>query len=553
MNLQQILAKLRETFSSLTSAQLASIGVAFLLAVGLVAGSAWWLNTPDYVLLFNDLEPEAANDIVTRLKDLNVKYRLDAGGRAIEVPRDRVDEIRLEVAGQGMPASGRVGFEIFDRTAFGATEFLEKVNYRRALEGELARTIATLSEVSSARVHIAMGKDSLFGEQRPAKASVVLKLKGNRQLAAATVNGITNLVSASVEGLRADAVVIVDSFGRALARPEENPDDPMGAAQLERQQRLEREMAARVVALLEPVVGPDRARVNVALKLNTETLEQTEERYDPETVIRSRQVSADQANTGGAMAGVSGSRGNMPAPPNAPPAQGTPLSGSGSSRNSETTNFEVSRITRHSVEPPGAIARMSVAVVLDDDQVMQKDAKGVSQLTRVARKPEELQKLQEIVAAAVGLDMERGDQLTVQNISFEEPPIEEEAPEGVLVKYAPQIQEGSRMVTVSLIALGVFFFVLRPLMRKAGVAPTVTVKTKSKSQPALEALEPAPKPKTVADMESEIEAQLEAVANNKAAENRRLPVLTRRVAQLTDKEPANTAKLIRTWISNEDR
>ena len=548
MNLQQLFTRLRETFASLSMAQLVSIGGAFVLAVGLVGGSAWWLNAPDYVLLFDDLEPEAANDIVTRLKDLNVQYRLDAGGRAIEVPRDRVDEIRLEVAGQGMPASGRVGFEIFDRTAFGATEFLEKVNYRRALEGELARTIATLSEVSSARVHIAMGKDSLFGEQRPAKASVVLKLRGNRQLAAPTITGITNLVSASVEGLRADAVVVVDSFGRALARPEENPDDPMGAAQLERQQRLERDLSTRVIALLEPVVGPDRARVNVALKLQVETREETEERYDPETVVRSRQVSADQASTGGAIAGVAGARGNMPAPANTPSAPGTPLSGSGSSRNSETTNFEVSRVTRHSVEPPGAIARMSVAVVLDDDQVLTKDAKGVSQLARVPRKAEELQKLQDIVAAAVGLDMERGDQLTVQNISFEEPPIEEEAPEGVLVRYAPQIQEGGRMVTVALIALGVFFFVLRPLMRRAGVTPVV------KPPPVLEAAPAAPaKLRTVADMESEIEAQLEQAAHSKAAENRRLPVLTRRVSQLTDKEPANTAKLLRTWISNEDR
>ena len=547
MNFQQLFTRLRETFSSLSTAQLVSIGGAFVLAVALVTGSAWWLNAPDYVLLFDDLEPEAANDIVTRLKDLNVQYRLDAGGRAIEVPRDRADEIRLEVAGQGMPASGRVGFEIFDRTAFGATEFLEKVNYRRALEGELARTIATLSEVSSARVHIAMGKDSLFGEQRPAKASVVLKLRGNKQLAAPTITGITNLVSASVEGLRADAVVVVDSFGRALARPEENPDDPMGAAQLERQQRLERELAARVVALLEPVVGTDRARVNVALKLRAESSEETEERYDPETVIRSRQVSADQASTGGAIAGVAGARGNMPAPPTTP-APGTPLSGSGSSRNSETTNFEVSRVTRHSVEPAGAIARMSVAVVLDDDQVLKKDPTGVSQLTRVPRKAEELQKLQDIVAAAVGLDMERGDQLTVQNISFEEPPIEEEVPEGVLVRYAPQIQEGSRMVTVALIALGVFFFVLRPLMRRAGVTPVV------KAPPVLEAAPAAPaKLRTVADMESEIEAQLEQAAHSKAAENRRLPVLTRRVSQLTDKEPANTAKLLRTWMSNEDR
>ena len=197
---------------------------------------------------------------------------------------------------ESLPGSGRVGFEIFDRTQFGATQFLEQVNYRRALEGEIARTIGTISEVSSARVHIAMGKDSLFGEPRPAKASVVLKLRGSRPPSPATIAGIGNLVASSVEGLRPESVVILDSYGRPLARPQEGESDPLGAAHMERQQRLEREMSARVVALLEPVVGPDRVRVNVAIKLDPQSLEETEERWDPNTVVRSRQASADQAN-----------------------------------------------------------------------------------------------------------------------------------------------------------------------------------------------------------------------------------------------------------------
>src|SRR5215211_6387358 len=135
------------------------------MVVAIVAGSAWWLNTPSYVLLFSDMDAEAAGQIVTRLKNLKVQYQLDEGGRAIRVPANRVDELRLELTSQGLPASGRIGFEIFDRTQFGATQFLEQVNYRRALEGEIARTIATLTEVSSARVHIAMAKDSLFGSR----------------------------------------------------------------------------------------------------------------------------------------------------------------------------------------------------------------------------------------------------------------------------------------------------------------------------------------------------------------------------------------------------
>src|SRR4030095_335353 len=233
-----LLERLKATASNFTTTQLATIAGAFVLVVAIVVGSAWWLNTPDYALLFSDMDGESAAQVVTRLKSMKVRYQIDPGGGAIRVPGSQVDELRMEFSSQGMPSSGRIGFEIFDRTAFGATEFLEKVNYRRALEGEIARTIATLSEVSSARVHIAMGKDSLFGEPRPAKASVVLKLRGQRQLSSSSISGISNMVAASVEGLRPESVVILDSFGRPLARPQEDATDPLGAAQLDRQQRL---------------------------------------------------------------------------------------------------------------------------------------------------------------------------------------------------------------------------------------------------------------------------------------------------------------------------
>src|SRR5688572_920990 len=196
------MSRLRSVTSSFTSAQLATLSLTFVLVVSVIAGSTYWMNKQEYELLFADMDPETAGQIVTKLKTQKVAYQLDPGGRGIRVPADRVDELRIDLTATGLPASGRIGFEIFDRTAFGATEFLEQVNYRRALEGEIARTISTISEVASARVHIAMGKDSLFGEPRPAKASVVLKLRGQRSLPASTVAGIGNLVSASVEGLR---------------------------------------------------------------------------------------------------------------------------------------------------------------------------------------------------------------------------------------------------------------------------------------------------------------------------------------------------------------
>ena len=568
MDLQNLLNRLRPLSANFTTGQLVSLVASFVLVVGIVAGSAFWLNQPTYALLFADMDQEAAGQVVARLKSLKVPYVLEDGGRSIRVQASRVDELRLELTAQGLPSSGRVGFEIFDRTAFGATEFLEQVNYRRALEGEIARTINTIAEVSGARVHIAMGKDSLFGEKRPAKASVVLKLRDQRGLSPATVVGISNLVAASVEGLRPESVVILDSTGRPLARPEAE-NDALGAVQLERQQKLEADMATRVVALLEPVVGEGRVRANVALTLDPRTREITEDKFDPNTVVRSRQTSADLANMGlVAAGGIAGARGNLPTPtPPQPGAQGNPQSTAptppaqatqvaaaspsglpGSSRTTETTNYEVSRTTSRTIAPPGDVSRMSVAVILDDNHDTKPDAEGRAVTTRVSRTPEELQKLQALVAAAVGLDPERGDQITVENIPFDEPLAGEPVTPSFWVRYGPSILDGARTVSVLLIGLAAIFFVVRPMMRRAGVAvPALAAAGAGAATPALD------RPRTVAELESEIEAQVEAAIAGKAPEGRKLPVLARKASAFASKEPENTAKLIRSWMADPER
>jgi len=556
---EQLLSRLRTLASSFTSSQLATLALTFVLVVGVIAGSTWYLNKPNYALLFADMDPETAGQIVTKLKTQKISYQLDPGGRGIRVPADRVDELRIDLTASGLPASGRVGFEIFDRTAFGATEFLEQVNYRRALEGEIARTISTISEVSSARVHIAMGKDSLFGESRPAKASVVLKLRGQRTLATSTVSGISNLVASSVEGLRPEAVVIIDSFGRPLLRPQDDDGDPLGAARSERQQRLEREMAAQVVALLEPVVGDDHVRVNVALKLNPSSQEETEERYDPNAVVRSRQSTADVAAAASASM-VAGARANAVTSANPADPQGaktaavvTPPAGPSSSRSAETTNYEISRVTRHTIQPSGNIARLSVAVIIDDEPTVTKVKDGTSKITKTPRKPEDLQKIQGLVAAAVGLEADRGDLLTVENVSFEEPTIEEPVPPTAMEKYGPQVWEGGRILMIGVIGLMALLIFVKPLMRRVGSAQQMM------ARPALAVAAGVAMPgaqgqavRTVADLESEIESQLDASVAQ-TMEQRRLPVLTKRVAALSAQQPESVAKLLRHWITESER
>jgi flagellar M-ring protein FliF len=556
-NFDQLLSRLTELRSQLSVRQQVSLVATFLVAVGLVAGASWWVSRPDYALLFDDMDPSAAAEVIAKLDAQKIAYKLDAGGRGIRVPSTQVDRLRLDLSAEGLPSSGRIGFEIFDRTAFGQTEFLEHVNYRRALEGEIARTIATISEVEGARVHIAMAKESLFGaREQPAKASVILKLRNaNRPLAAATVSGITNLVAASVEGLRPDAVVLMDSFGRPLSRPSGDDDNtPLGAGQLERQQRIEHEMVQRVVALLEPVVGANRVRANVTVRLSPSSEEATEEKWDPTTaVIRSRQMTSDISPTSAVGPAVSGARANLPppatpagVPPSPPPP--TPTTAA-ATRSTETTNYEISKTTRHTVKPSGDIARLSVAVILDDDVVTTKDKYGKPAQKAQPRKREELQKLQALVATAVGMDQTRGDQVTVENIAFDVPVTEEPAPPTFIEKYAPVASEGAKTVGVIALVGALLLFVIRPALKQAlggqiGIGKAALATGVAGGPAAL--------PRTVQDLEGEIEAQLNAIAQQKQLETIKMPVLTKKANLIIQNDSEGAAKLLRAWLADEE-
>ena len=564
MDPKQFLARLKSIGSALTPTQVTSLVLAFLAIVALLGGSAFWLGSTSYRLLFSDMDAESASEVVARLKTLKVPYELDQGGRSVRVPADRVDELRLDFSAQGLPASGRIGFEIFDRTAFGATEFLEHVNYRRALEGEIARTIATISEVAGARVHIAMAKESLFADrEQPAKASVVVALKNrNRPLSAGTVSGIARMVAGGVEGLRPEAVVILDNYGRPLVRPAEEGDAALDGLQVERQQRIEREMTQRVVSLLEPVVGENRVRANVTVRLNAQSQEETEERWDPTAVIRSRQTSTEATPTllAGGLAGIAGARSNLPTPPAANGATPAPAGGAkdapqpasatgpvqtvgltaSSGRAAETTNFEVGKTVRHTIRPRGDLARISVAVLVDNDQVETTGRDGQVVRTSRSRTPADLEKIQAVVAAAVGLDTARGDQLTVENIPFE---TAKDTPVPVVTtieRFTPQLLDLGRIAAIALLGLAALLLVIRPAIRR--------------TLAALPAGAPAPQlpqnlPRTVDELQGELAAQLEG-APSAEVESRRL--LGRRVAALAQKEPEQTARLVRSWLVEED-
>ncbi len=550
MNPDQIAAHLKRLTAALSPWQMATIAAAFVGTVAVVAGAGYWVSVPSYALLYSDLDAESAGAVVSRLKTAKIPYQLDAGGTAVRVPAERLDELRLELASQGLPTTGRVGFEIFDRTAFGTTDFLEQVNFRRGLEGELARTIATIGEVASARVHIALPKDSLFvGETRQAKASVVLKLRHQRPLAATTVAGIAGLVAASVESLRPEAVVIIDTYGRPLSQTAATDEESAAGMPLERQQELERALSAKVVSLLEPIVGPGRVRVNVSARFNATSEEQTEERWDPTTVIRSRQATSDTA-AGSLVGGVAGARTNAPPPSDAVATAVAPVvMPAGAGRTSETVNYEVNKLTRHMLSPRGQLARLSVAVVLDDERVTTTDASGTPTTTTKPRAPQEVERMQRLVAAAVGLDPSRGDQITVENMAFGDPTVDADPPPGWWQEWSPAIwrwvPQVLRVLGVLVLAALAIVLVLRPMARALvpvgrlpdGMATTVG------SGHAL---------RTVADLEGDIEAELDA-ATAPTLESRRVPALTKRLAKKADEQPEMMAQIVRSILQDEER
>ena len=559
MNPQLILAHVKRLSTTLSAGQIVSLIAAFVAVVGVVAGSAYWANAPSYTTLYRDLDPESAQGVIAKLKTANTPYVLDDGGSTLLVPAARVDELRLDFASQGLPTAGRIGFEIFDRTSFGTTEFLEHVNYRRGLEGELARTISTITEVASARVHIALAKDSLFtGTAEQAKASVVLKLRTSRPLSASTVAGIAGLVSSAVESLRPESVVIVDTFGRPLSKPAESDDADLSGQAVERQQTVERELVTKVVSQLEPVVGVGHVRVNVAATVSADTAEETEEVWDPTPVIRSRQTSTDQTTTsamtstrpGGAAGGVAGARANAPpelTTATAPASAAVSVAPGTSGRATETVNYEIGKKTRHTVAASGQVAKLSVAVLVDDVRVPNADGNGY---TSKPREPAEMERIQRLVSAAVGLDTARGDQLTVENIGFDDssseplvidPPTPwwKQVSPTVVSTLGVSVGDLLRFALVAFVALVALFAVIRPLAR-------------SLTSPGAGALPRSPETltagaKTVAQLQGEFDA-----SGDGAMRDARPPTSARRSAEPDDR-PEHVAQLVRAMMAQEER
>lgn len=529
----------------------------------------------DFKPLFTGVSAEDAAAIVQKLKEGGVEYRLPENGGAVLVPSARLAELRLGMAAAGLPKTGRIGFELFDKANLGATEFAEHVNYRRALEGELERSIGSIAEVEQARVHLTFPKDSVFLEsQQPAKASVLVKTRPGARLSAQNVLAIDHLVASAVEGLSPEAVSVLDMNGNLLGRPRPpgSIDGPEPSeAGLDYRRKIESDLLTKISATLEPLLGANRFRAGVSVECDFSGAEQSEEIFDPSRSVMVTSQRTEDISGGAASSGVPGTASTLPRPTSRPGSNAKSVS-----RLTENVTYQTSRTVKKTRLPAGSIRKMSLAVLVDHDLAWAPEKNGLRRVL-TPPSPEKLKILRELVAGITGFNAERGDQLVIETLPFEStlqieppapssPPAAAPPPRGLPGLRVPGLAIDGRTQAIAA-AAGLVLLIAAAAMwaRRRRKSRPVEV-----SAPAeLPAGAPAPPvagPAPAGSIEDRIEAQLaERAALEQKMEAQALsalklaPVITktaevlaRHLREKISKEPEIAAQVLRTWIREEE-
>jgi flagellar M-ring protein FliF len=541
----------------------AAIGV-----IGGLAGLNHWNQERDFKPLLSGLAAEDAGTVTAKLRELGVEYRLDDNSSTILVPSDKVAEARLQLASAGLPKSGRIGFELFDKTNFGASEFAEQVNYHRAIEGELERSVMSIREVEQARVHITMAKDSLYSEQRePAKASVLVKLRSATPLSQPNVAAICQLTASAVPGLSADQVSLVDTNGNLLnrARPGGAGGDDGSEAALDYRKGIEKDMQNKIAQTLDPLLGADHFRSGVSAEVDLTSSDQSEELYDPQKSVMATSQTSEDGPALAAASGVPGTASNLPNPTSKPSTGATNYA-----RRTDNVTYQNSRVVKHTRLPQGTVKRLSLSILVDHS-LRWENAKKILEPPSA----EKLKVIRDLVAAATGLNMERGDQLVVEAFPFEATlmaePLTMIAP-GAGPAQAPsnlplwlQKLAGQKNFAIiagiggaaALVLAGGLMMALRRNSRKKTIAVEAAI--------ALE----AGKTKALGPTPQEIERQLQEHLAEQSAEKARqeaetlmklkLPavstkkaeVLAKHIVAEAKKDPTAMAQVVRTWLRGQ--
>lgn len=536
--------------------------VAAAAAVAIVVAMVLWAKSPDYRTLYSNLSDQDGGAIVTQLTQMNIPYRFAENGGALEVPADKVHELRLRLAQQGLPKGGAVGFELLDQEKFGISQFSEQVNYQRALEGELARTIETLGPVKSARVHLAMPKPSLFvREQKSPSASITVNLAPGRAMDDGQISAVVHLVSSAVAGLPPGNVTVVDQSGRLLTQSNTAGRD-LNDAQLKYSADVESRVQRRIEAILAPIVGNGNVHAQVTAQIDFANKEQTEEQYQPngdaaKAVLRSRQTNESEQIGGSYPGGVPGALSNQPAPANSapittPPAnqqngqqngqqnpngqqQATSSANNAVPRNTthnETANYEVDRTIRHTKMNVGDIERLSVAVVVNYRTLPDGKTEALT--------ADQLKQIEDLTREAMGYTEKRGDSLNVVNSPFNATDdVGGQLPFWQQQSFIDQMLAAGRWLLVLIVAW---------LLWRKGVRPHLV-----RRQEEMKAIQEAQRAR--AEIEESVEVRLskdEQLQQRRSNQRLSAEVMSQRIREMSDNDPRVVALVIRQWMSTEN-
>lgn len=500
-----------------------------------VAGVIWLftalLAQPPYAVLYKGLSPSDQQMLTQRLAAANVSFQISPDGTTLSVPASQVDRVRMQMAAQGLPRTGQMGWEIFDKPNWVGSDFDDQVNYQRALEGELERSILTLDDVAAVRVHLVLPKQSLFAdEQRPAKASVVVRPR-NGQMRPEEAVAIRRLVAGAVEDLKPEDVTVIDADGDVPLAP--GQDSLPGAAQ-----GLQAQLTQKLLAILAPIVGANAVHANVNVQYDPSTREISDTTYNPQgVVLAATEKSSESMNAGGAS-GLPGSASNVPGPQAGAPGSKNKAAASapapGEIRQRESDTYAISHQETHEVDPAGRIQRITAAIVVDDILATQ-TVNGKSVKVRQARSPQQLQQISDLAKAAIGFDAQRGDQVVVENLPFEQPAAATPAAPGVLERVQ---QVGNRFsselhyLALLVLFLLAYLLLVRPLFRM------VTSAAQRAPQPVLAAVA-GPRP---------LAGESAANLPEPAPEAKRIEQIRTQIAENVRREPDSSSRLIRQWI-----
>ncbi len=558
--------QLLQLWKRLTWAQRIGLGVAIAAVIGGLAALNHWNQERDFKPLFSGMAPEDAGTVTAKLRELGVEYRLADEGSTILVQSGKIAETRLQLASAGLPKSGHIGMELFDKANLGASEFAEQVNYHRAIEGELERSVMSLREVEQARVHITMAKDSLYSEQRqPAKASIVVKLRHIGALSPQNVAAICQLTASAVPGLSPEQVSLVDTSGNLLNRPHatgDGEDEHASEAALEYRKSVEHDIQSKVAQTLQPLLGADHFRTGVSADVDITSADQSDEIFDPQkSVIATSQTTQDGPGLPSAS-GIPGTPSNLPNPISQPV---TNLGASNYARHTESVTYSTSRVVKHTKLPQGSLKRLSLAVLVDHS-VRFEGARRVIE----APSAEKLRVIRDLVSAATGLDTKRGDQLVVDAFPFESTlaaePLALAAPAAVtlpsnLPAWLQNLMEHKNFALIAglggagimALLIGWVFLVMRRRKKRIELELAKSLeaaKTKELAGPTPEQSLEAQMAEQVAEKAKQeadalMKLKLPAIATKKT------DVLTKHIAAEIKKDPAVMAQVVRSWLHGD--